>query len=149
MSEEGWMSERTNNGGNTQVSCCGSQHRAWACLWSGQWRCWAASALLLQGGPRNPHLDQEFWSLSRGACGVLLSQLWGSAKAAGSLCTAVPRPYALGMLSLGHQRASLPCGKCADRMISSGHFSITRTEALTSEKEHAHTQLHVCMLCVV
>lgn len=81
------MSDRTDNGGNIQVCCCESRHHATMCHLSGQRRCYVA-----QGVPRNSHLDQEFWSLSRGACGVLLSKLWGSAKAAGSLrMTAVPR----------------------------------------------------------
>lgn len=59
------------------------------------------------------------------------------------------RACAQGTLGLGHQQASLRCGKCAGRMISSGHFAITGTEALASEKECAHALVHVCMLLVV
>lgn len=65
------MSDRTNNGGDTQVCCCLGMPL------EGPGRCWAACSLLLQVGPRNPHFEQGVWGLSRGACGVLLSQLWG------------------------------------------------------------------------
>lgn len=149
MREEEWMSERTNNGGNTTPRCTAvglgtmPEHAAGVARGGTG----LPVAFFYKVAPGIPTWTKSFGVCPMGPVGFSFHSYGAASRLQAVYAWQWPdRACAQGTPSLG-QRVSLLCWKCTDRMTS-GHFPITGTEALASKKERSH-QVHVCMFCVV